>query len=53
MENTDRVETKSPSTEGKDVSSNIEVQVESFTTAKPKFTKEAWDSGEGGGEGEG
>jgi hypothetical protein len=33
--------------------SEIEVQVEDFATAKPKFTKEAWDSGEGGGEGEG
>ena len=30
----------------------VEVQVERFPTARPKFTKEAWDSGEGAGEGE-
>jgi hypothetical protein len=29
----------------------IDVQVDPFPMAKPKFSKEAWDSGEGGGEG--
>jgi hypothetical protein len=33
--------------------SNLEVEVERFPVAKPKFSKEAWDSGEGAGEGEG
>jgi hypothetical protein len=35
----------------KDRRMNIDVQVERFPMAKPKFTKETWDSGEGGGEG--
>jgi hypothetical protein len=33
--------------------SPIQVQVERFPVVKPKFSKHAWDSGEGGGEGEG
>lgn len=41
--------TENPQSEG----NKIEIQVEHFAVAKPKFTKEAWDSGEGGGEGEG
>jgi hypothetical protein len=31
----------------------IEVQVERFPVVTDKFSKESWDSGEGGGEGEG
>ncbi len=33
--------------------SQIEVEVERFPVVKDKFNKESWDSGEGGGEGEG
>ena len=31
--------------------SQIEVQIERFPVARPKFSKESWDSGEGAGEG--
>lgn len=44
MENQEKVD---------DNGSRIEVEVERFPTVSPKFSKEAWDSGEGGGEGEG
>lgn len=33
--------------------SQIEVEVERFPVVTDKFSKESWDSGEGGGEGEG
>lgn len=34
-------------------SAQIEVEVERFPVVTDKFNKESWDSGEGGGEGEG
>ena len=30
---------------------NVVVEVKTFTTVSPKFSKEQWESGEGGGEG--
>lgn len=36
-----------------ELTTTIEVQVERFPVVKDKFSKESWDSGEGGGEGEG
>lgn len=51
MENQQLIESKTANTDNQE--QKIEVQVEKFPVAKPKFSKEAWDSGEGGGEGEG
>lgn len=39
--------------ETNEITSKIEVEVERFPVVKDKFSKESWDSGEGGGEGEG
>jgi hypothetical protein len=53
MQNQEKADAKSPVAETQTKSPKVEVQVERFPTTKPKFSKEAWDSGEGGGEGEG
>ncbi len=50
MENQEKVETI---IQEQPRNTKIEVQVERFPVAKEKFSKEAWDSGEGSGEGEG
>jgi hypothetical protein len=53
MENQEKVATTQSNVQAPPQEAKIEVQVERFPVAKAKFSKEAWDSGEGGGEGEG
>ncbi len=53
MENQERVAASQNNVQEQPQDAKIEVQVERFPVAKAKFSKEAWDSGEGGGEGEG
>jgi hypothetical protein len=52
MQNQEKADAKSPVVEAQ-ASPKVEVQVDRFPTANPKFSKVAWDSGEGSGEGEG
>ena len=51
--NEKRVEEPQNKAHEEDRKMKIDVQVERFAVPRPKFTKETWDSGEGGGEGEG
>lgn len=50
MKNQEEVENSQNIAQGQPRKPKIEVQVERFPVAKAKFSKEAWDSGEGGGE---
>ncbi|HMG72479.1 MAG TPA: hypothetical protein VK582_03190 [Pyrinomonadaceae bacterium] len=47
MENQEKVNASEKKGKEESPNSEIEVQVERFQLAKPKFSKEAWDSGEG------
>lgn len=50
MKNQERVEESQNTVQEQHQPDKIEVHVERFPVVKAKFSKEAWDSGEGGGE---